>query len=162
MTVENTLRDFEVVVDAFKDGTVGNFTGPVIAFGGSYGGMLSAWMRMKYPSKIYGALASSAPVRWFKGVIDPNDYNTLSTSVIQNQVNGEQCSELLSHGLSDMRNLQMDSDFYAVVAEKFFVCAEPTFNTTELFNVLTDMVFETIQGAPQTNYPTASASAPAN
>lgn len=85
LTVENTLRDFEAVVDLFKNGTgPGVYDGPVIAFGGSYGGMLSAYMRMKYPSKIYAALASSAPVRWFKGVIDPNDYNTLSNSVIEN------------------------------------------------------------------------------
>ena len=56
----------------------------------------------------------------------------------------------------------MDPDFYAAIGEKFNVCADPPFETSELFGDLINMVFETIQGAPQTNYPTASASAPAN
>ena len=38
------------------------FTGPWIAFGGSYPGSMVAWAREKYPHLIKGGVSSSGPL----------------------------------------------------------------------------------------------------
>ncbi|XP_077230176.1 uncharacterized protein LOC143863385 [Tasmannia lanceolata] len=47
---------------------------PVVVFGGSYGGMLAAWFRLKYPHVAIGALASSAPILDFEDINLANPY----------------------------------------------------------------------------------------
>ena len=57
---------------------------PCIVFGGSYGGMLASWLRMKYPHVFQGALASSAPILYFHGMKDESGF---SNSVTQSYYN---------------------------------------------------------------------------
>ncbi|KAH0716353.1 hypothetical protein KY284_009258 [Solanum tuberosum] len=47
---------------------------PIIVIGGSYGGMLASWFRMKYPHIALGALASSAPILYFDNITPQNGY----------------------------------------------------------------------------------------
>ena len=70
--------DYTVLINTIKNNTKYKYS-PGFAFGGSYGGMLAAWMRMKYPHVIQGAHASSAPIMFFPGSVSPYAFNELVT-----------------------------------------------------------------------------------
>lgn len=61
LTIEQAMADFAVLVTELKIQFKATES-KVVAFGGSYGGMLSAYMRFKYPNVIDAALAASAPI----------------------------------------------------------------------------------------------------
>jgi lysosomal Pro-X carboxypeptidase len=71
LTMEQALADYEHLIYTLKRSTWDSVSSPVIAFGGSYGGMLASWLRMKYPSAVEGAIAGSAPILAFQGLPAP-------------------------------------------------------------------------------------------
>jgi hypothetical protein len=55
-------------------------TCPVLSFGGSYSGKLSAYLRLKYPTVVDMALAASAPIKLDSvGLVDPFSYYEVVT-----------------------------------------------------------------------------------
>ena len=60
-TTAQALADYVALITALKKEY--DTDAPVIAFGGSYGGMLAGWFRIARPDVITGSIAASAPVR---------------------------------------------------------------------------------------------------
>ena len=77
-TAEQALLDFVTLI-AYLKTEVYSSASPVVAFGGSYGGMLSAWLRMKYPGTVVGAYAASAPIWQFTGLTPCETFNSIVT-----------------------------------------------------------------------------------
>lgn len=79
LTSSQAMADFADLIN-YLQGDALKPRYPVIVFGGSYGGMLAAYMRMKYPHLVTGAIAASAPVHMFPGMIPCEVFNRIVTS----------------------------------------------------------------------------------
>ncbi|KAH9148515.1 hypothetical protein AeRB84_008154 [Aphanomyces euteiches] len=83
LSSEQALADYAVLIRHLKT-TLGAKESPVIAFGGSYAGMLAAWFRMTYPFVVDGSIASSVPLLafdWDRPDFDPKAYGRITTFV---------------------------------------------------------------------------------
>eukprot|EP00940_MAST-03C_sp_MAST-3C-sp2_P001488 g1488.t1 len=69
LSLEQSLADHVALVTHVKSVVFPNAKdSKVVAIGGSYGGMQSSWVRMRYPDVFAGAIAGSAPILAFDGV----------------------------------------------------------------------------------------------
>jgi pimeloyl-ACP methyl ester carboxylesterase len=81
LTIEQTMMDYVELVKHIRY-RFGATDKPCFVFGGSYGGMLAAWIRMKHPATFQGAYASSAPILYFKDAptAPENAFNDIITA----------------------------------------------------------------------------------
>ncbi|CAK4715947.1 unnamed protein product [Aphanomyces euteiches] len=63
LTSEQALADIANFQDYFVQKKKLSTSSPWISFGGSYAGSLSAWLKLKYPTRFAGAVASSGPIQ---------------------------------------------------------------------------------------------------
>jgi lysosomal Pro-X carboxypeptidase len=120
LSSQQALADFAVLLlDLRKN--YGNV--PIIAFGGSYGGMLAAWFRIKYPHIVQGAIASSAPVIQFEGLTPPDRFMKIITKTFNESLPkiGEQfyCADYIKKGFELYEKLSGDSQ---LITKIFKLC----------------------------------------
>ncbi|KAJ8984278.1 hypothetical protein NQ317_009762 [Molorchus minor] len=95
---------------------------PVVAFGGSYGGMLSAWLRMKYPNSIVGAIASSAPIWQFKDMTPCGNFDRIVTNVFEALGRGK-CSLTIKNSWAVIRSETKNDTGKAFLSKLWNLCS---------------------------------------
>ena len=124
LTVPQVLSDFaNLIVHLYAQFSLPKSTA-VVTFGSSYGGMLSGWMRMKYPHLVEGAVASSAPVFYSFGVSPESDGSlfarTLATAA------GPSCSARLRKSLEAVDRWERNALDKKNLVRALSLCRDPS------------------------------------
>uniref|UniRef100_UPI003AAF73E4 thymus-specific serine protease n=1 Tax=Centroberyx gerrardi TaxID=166262 RepID=UPI003AAF73E4 len=116
-----------------------------ISFGGSYAGALSAWFRGKFPHLLYGAVASSAPV---KAKLDFSTYNKIVGLSLMNEAVGgsDKCVADVWEAFAAVEAALMGGNA-SEVAKDFGCCQIPKNleDQIELMQSLADIVMGVVQ-----------------
>ncbi|KAM8904786.1 lysosomal Pro-X carboxypeptidase [Spinachia spinachia] len=120
LTSEQALADFAVLIQTLKSTFPGAQHSPVIAVGGSYGGMLAAWFRMKYPNIVVGALAASAPIWQFTGIVPCGDFYKIVTQDYARS--GHNCDTNIRKSWKAINNVTSTASGLQWLSQEFSLC----------------------------------------
>ncbi|KJE90179.1 prolylcarboxypeptidase [Capsaspora owczarzaki ATCC 30864] len=119
LTTEQALADFAILIPALKAQlNVPNL--PVVAFGGSYGGMLAGWFRLKYPNVVDGAIAASAPIVYFQDLTSTEIFNEIATNDFA--LTDARCPNIIRDGFSKVDALSKTAAGLQSISKAFKLC----------------------------------------
>ncbi|XP_002523754.2 lysosomal Pro-X carboxypeptidase [Ricinus communis] len=125
-------------------------TSPVIVIGGSYGGMLASWFRLKYPHVALGALASSAPILYFEDIAPRNGYYSIVTKDFKET--SESCYQTIRKSWAEIEKVASKLNGLSILSKKFKTC-NPLKRTFELKDYLDSIYSEAAQYNDPPRYP---------
>ncbi|CAK8675028.1 unnamed protein product [Clavelina lepadiformis] len=146
LTIEQALADYAYLIKYLKQQYAAS-NSPVIAFGGSYGGQLAAYIRIKYPNLVAGSLAASAPLYWLTGFGDRHGFWKSVTE--QFRKHSDACVNRIKEGFAETARHATTGNF-AEISQAFTTC-HPL--TIESLNHLYGWVRNAFAQLAMRNYP---------
>ncbi|XP_039052489.1 lysosomal Pro-X carboxypeptidase-like [Hibiscus syriacus] len=118
-TSAQAIADYAAIIIHIKK-TFSAKNSPVIVIGGSYGGMLAAWFRLKYPHVALGALASSAPILYFDGLAPQVGYYAIVTKDFKET--SERCYETIRKSWDEIDKIASKFNGLSILSKMFKTC----------------------------------------
>ncbi|XP_022883545.1 lysosomal Pro-X carboxypeptidase-like isoform X2 [Olea europaea var. sylvestris] len=145
LTSAQAMADYAEILIYIKD-KLSAHNSPIIVIGGSYGGMLASWFRLKYPHIALGALASSAPILYFDDITPQNGYFSIVTKDFKEV--SHTCYETIRESWSQIEKVASKPNGLSILSRKFKLCSQLK-SSKELKFYLERMY----SGAAQYNHP---------
>ncbi|KAK6640761.1 hypothetical protein RUM44_012458 [Polyplax serrata] len=149
LTSQQALADYVDLLTYIQTNSSRSYTSPVIAFGGSYGGMLSAYMRMKYPHIIAGSIASSAPLWSFTGLTPCDAFARIVTADFTAE--NKSCSKNVRRSWEIINNVTSKEEGLEWMSTEWKLC-HPLKNKTDV-DALKDWLADVYGTLAMLNYP---------
>ncbi|XP_047085092.1 lysosomal Pro-X carboxypeptidase-like [Lolium rigidum] len=147
LTTTQAVADYATLVQSLKS-NLSAHAAPVIVFGGSYGGMLAAWMRMKYPHVVIGAIASSAPILSFYGLAEPYAFYDIISNDFKSE--SQNCHDVLMNSWKELDKALSNEAGRAKLNSTFKMCRASS------VDAIPNLLDTAIVYSAMTDYPTES------
>ncbi|XP_031478582.1 uncharacterized protein LOC116249587 [Nymphaea colorata] len=119
LSSQQALADYATLILSLKKNLSAEDC-PVVVFGGSYGGMLAAWFRLKYPHIVLGALSSSAPILQFDDLTPLTSfYDTVSKAYKDSSNN---CFDVIKKSWDELILLGSEEEGLLKICRNFRAC----------------------------------------
>ncbi|CAA0818810.1 alpha/beta-Hydrolases superfamily protein [Striga hermonthica] len=122
---------------------------PVVVFGGSYGGMLAAWFRLKYSHVAIGALASSAPILNFDNITSPYSFNDVITKDFRSE--SLNCYQVIKRSWQEIKETAEKPKGLEILRKSFRICKNYISEAS-----LENWLYTAYTYTAMTDYPTSS------
>ncbi|KAG7401820.1 hypothetical protein PHYBOEH_010283 [Phytophthora boehmeriae] len=155
LSTEQAIADYAVLITYLKGEYERDV--PVIGFGGSYGGMLGSWFRMKYPHIIDGVIAASAPILSYFGdevAHDLGGYSQVTTFDASPEAgSAENCVPNIRRVWPTMRKLGKTFSGRRTLKEALALCEDTSMNTEADVEAIMAWAKDAFDSMAMGNYP---------
>lgn len=143
-----SLADFATLITDLKKNLSAEDS-PVVLFGGSYGGMLAAWFRLKYPHIAIGAVSSSAPILYFDNITPPASFDNTVSQDFRSE--SENCFKVIKDSWNVIDNMTSTAEGLKSLRKALRICESNSDN--DIAGNLGGWFYDAYYTAAMTDYP---------